>query len=98
MKNVARTTIFTTHTPVPAGSDEFPLWLIDKYFSYRWPELGLDHEQFIDLARHQMPWGETFGMPLLAFKFVGPPQWGLRTARAGGTQDVEFLVARPERG
>jgi starch phosphorylase len=25
--------IFTTHTPVPAGNDEFPVWLMDKYFS-----------------------------------------------------------------
>ena len=23
--------IFTTHTPVPAGNDEFPLWLVEKY-------------------------------------------------------------------
>jgi starch phosphorylase len=67
--NIAKTTIFTTHTPVPAGSDEFPHWLIDKYFSNFWPELDLDREKFIDLARHKMPWGETFGMPLLAFKF-----------------------------
>ena len=32
--------IFTTHTPVPAGNDEFPLWLIDKYLAKLWPELG----------------------------------------------------------
>ena len=33
--------IFTTHTPVPAGNDEFPLWLIDKYLAAIWPQLGL---------------------------------------------------------
>lgn len=60
--------IFTTHTPVPAGSDEFPLWLIDKYLANLWPELGLDREQFIDLARHTMPWGDTFSMPVLALR------------------------------
>ncbi|MFN2151047.1 MAG: alpha-glucan family phosphorylase, partial [Anaerolineales bacterium] len=70
VEKVSKASIFTTHTPVPAGSDEFPLWLIDKYFSHLWPEMGLDREQFIDLARHQMPWGETFSMPLLAFKFA----------------------------
>ena len=58
--------VFTTHTPVPAGSDEFPLWLIDKYFSHYWPQLGLDRDAFIDLARHNQPWGETFSMPILA--------------------------------
>ena len=85
VKNVARTSIFTTHTPVPAGSDEFPLWLIDKYFSNRWIELGLDREQFIDLARHEMPWGETFSMPLLAFKF---------SARRNGVSELHGQVAR----
>jgi glycogen phosphorylase len=65
-KIVRSHTVFTTHTSVPAGSDEFPLWLIDKYFSGFWPQLGLDREGFIDLARHRLPWGETFSMPLLA--------------------------------
>ena len=36
-KIVRKSTVFTTHTPVPAGNDEFPLWLIDKYFSNFWP-------------------------------------------------------------
>ena len=60
--------VFTTHTPVAAGNDEFPLWLMDKYFSHLWPELGLEREQFIDLARHQVSWGETFSMPELAMR------------------------------
>jgi starch phosphorylase len=59
-------TVFTTHTPVPAGNDQFPLWLIDKYFANYWPQLGLDREQFIELARHRQPWGDTFSMPVLA--------------------------------
>jgi starch phosphorylase len=60
--------VFTTHTPVPAGNDEFPLWLMDKYLGALWPELGLNREQFIDLARHQMPWGESFSMGVLALR------------------------------
>ncbi len=60
--------VFTTHTPVPAGNDEFPLWLIDKYFSHLWQQLGLDRDQFIDLARHTVSWGETFSMPALALQ------------------------------
>ncbi len=62
--------IFTTHTPVPAGIDEFPVWLMDKYFSMLWPELGLDRAQFIALARNHQPWGETFSMPILAMRFA----------------------------
>ncbi len=61
--------VFTTHTPVPAGNDEFPLWLIDKYLASFWPELGLTREQFADLARHQQNWGDAFSMPVLALKF-----------------------------
>jgi glycogen phosphorylase len=65
-EKVRGSTVFTTHTPVPAGSDEFPHWLIDKYFSYLWPQLNLTREQFINLARHPLPWGESFSMPILA--------------------------------
>jgi starch phosphorylase len=60
--------IFTTHTPVPAGNDEFPLWLADKYLSNLWPQLRLEREQFIDLARHTFPWGDSFSMPILALR------------------------------
>jgi starch phosphorylase len=60
--------VFTTHTPVPAGNDEFPLWLIDKNISNFWSELGLTRDQFVDLARHQQPWGESFSMAILALR------------------------------
>jgi starch phosphorylase len=60
--------IFTTHTPVPAGNDEFPLWLIDKNLSNFWTDLGLARDQFIDLARQKQSWGETFSMAILAMR------------------------------
>ncbi|MBL8090133.1 MAG: alpha-glucan family phosphorylase [Anaerolineales bacterium] len=60
--------VFTTHTPVPAGNDEFPLWLIDKYLSSYWGELGLTREQFVDVAKHQQAHVETYSMPILALK------------------------------
>jgi len=68
---VVRATVFTTHTPVPAGQDEFPLWLIDKHFGAFWPQLGLGREPFLDLARHRHPWGETFSMAILALRLSG---------------------------
>jgi starch phosphorylase len=61
--------IFTTHTPVPAGNDEFPLWLIDKYLATLWPELGLSRDQFVDLARNRQAWGESFSMGVLALRY-----------------------------
>ena len=60
--------VFTTHTPVPAGNDEFPLWLIEKYLAALWPQLNLTREQFFDVARHQKPQGETFSMGVLALR------------------------------
>lgn len=69
LDRIRTSSIFTTHTPVPAGNDEFPLWLVEKYFSQLWPQLNLDRDQFMDLARHQNPWGETFSMPIMALRF-----------------------------
>ncbi|MCJ7623708.1 MAG: alpha-glucan family phosphorylase [Anaerolineaceae bacterium] len=67
-EKIRKTNIFTTHTPVPAGNDQFPLWMMDKYFSAIWPELNLTRDQFIDLGKHVQPWGESFSMPVLALK------------------------------
>lgn len=65
---VRNSSVFTTHTPVPAGNDEFALWLVDKYFSNLWPQLNLNRDQFIDLARHNLSWGDSFSMPVLALR------------------------------
>jgi starch phosphorylase len=82
---VKASTVFTTHTPVPAGNDEFPQWLIDKYFADFWPQLGLEREQFIDLARHRQPWGDTFSMPVLALNLA---------AQRNAVSELHGVVAR----
>ena len=66
---VHKSNVFTTHTPVPAGNDEFALWLVDKYFSHMWPQLNLTRDQFIDQARHTLSWGDSFSMPVLALRY-----------------------------
>jgi starch phosphorylase len=70
LAEVRATIIFTTHTPVPAGNEEFPDWLIDRYFNQYWGQLGLDREKFMDLARHAQPWGQAFGMSILALRLA----------------------------
>lgn len=77
--------IFTTHTPVPAGNDEFPLWLVDKYFSQYWPQLGLDQEGFIDLAGRETANGASFSMPVLALRF---------SAQHNGVSELHGRVSR----
>src|SRR4026208_676329 len=40
LQEVRRTTIFTTHTPVPAGHDAFPFHLVETYLANAWGTLG----------------------------------------------------------
>ena len=67
LEKVARSTVFTTHTPVPAGHDAFAPDLFDE-FAHGWPEsLGTDREGLWSLGRRQEEWGEAFNMTVLAF-------------------------------
>jgi starch phosphorylase len=67
---VRKHTIFTTHTPVPAGHDAFPFDMIERYFWHFWPQLGIEKEQFFDLGRHGEPWGEAFNMTTLSMNLA----------------------------
>ena len=61
--------IFTVHTPVAAGSDEFPVEMIDRYFGHYYGTLGINREQFLALGRiHPEDGQESFKMPVLALK------------------------------
>ncbi|HZU68206.1 MAG TPA: alpha-glucan family phosphorylase [Ktedonobacteraceae bacterium] len=68
---VAANSLFTTHTPVPAGNDTFSYDLIDKYFGSYWGQLGLNREQFMEIAREDHGWGPTFSMTVLALRLTG---------------------------
>ena len=64
-------TVFTTHTPVPAGNDIFDVSLVEKYFDGYWNKLGITKEQFLKLG---MPGDELepgFNMGILALKIAG---------------------------
>ena len=49
-ETVRQSTVFTTHTPVPAGHDVFPHHLMDRYFTGYWEQLGLSREEFLRLG------------------------------------------------
>jgi starch phosphorylase len=66
---VACNTVFTVHTPVPAGNDAFPFDLISSYFSGYWGSLGLSQQRFLELGRFDLGWGPIFSMPALALRF-----------------------------
>ena len=65
-------TVFTTHTPVPAGNDIFNVSLIEKYFNKFWPKLGLSREEFFGLGMKETEGFEQgFNMGILALKISG---------------------------
>lgn len=69
---VSSKTVFTTHTPVPAGNDIFPLNLIEKYFKDYWNELGIQKEDFMKLGMKPKDGLEnSFNMGILALKIAG---------------------------
>ncbi len=68
LKVVAGNSVFTTHTPVPAGNDAFSLDLMDRYFSNFWPSLRISRDEFLQFARQDLSWGPTFSMTVLALK------------------------------
>ena len=63
--------VFTTHTPVPAGHDAFSYHLIDQYFGQFWPQLGISREEFLSMGAHEEEWGMAFNMTVLALRYSG---------------------------
>lgn len=65
MKEVAEHSVFTTHTPVPAGNDAFGFDLMDRYFSNFYPKLGISRDKFVNLALDN----GLFSMTVLGMRF-----------------------------
>ncbi len=66
---VRSSTLFTTHTPVPAGHDTFPEDLVRRYLSHYADHLSLKWEQFMNLGRMvEYDVNEKFSMSVLAAK------------------------------
>ena len=69
IRRVARQTVFTTHTPVPAGHDRFDGGLMEEHLGPMRDSLGISHDQLMGLGRvephnHE----ETFCMTVLGLK------------------------------
>ncbi len=69
LRDIARHTCFTTHTPVPAGHDRFDAGLIEEHLGPLRDRLGVSHDQLMGLGRVEPHnGGETFCMTVLALK------------------------------
>src|SRR6516165_9203608 len=64
---VAAGTVFTTHTPVPAGNDVFAPQLVEHYLGNYIKEFKIDRNEFLGLGRQNLfDQNEPFGMTVLA--------------------------------
>jgi glycogen phosphorylase len=69
LREVAQRTVFTTHTPVPAGHDRFDRNLIEEHLGPLRDELGISTEQLMGLGRVEpQNEHETFCMTVLGLK------------------------------
>jgi len=68
-QQVAGGSVFTTHTPVPAGIDRFPPDLVTRYMKDFVPSLKLDMEGLLALGRENVfNKNEFFSMAVLAIR------------------------------
>lgn len=65
---VRRTTVFTTHTPVPAGHDAFPFHAVENHLAGTWSEVASHREEFLALGRYDNGSGSLFNMTALAMR------------------------------
>jgi glycogen phosphorylase len=69
LRETAALSVFTTHTPVPAGHDRFDAGLVDEHVGPLGDALGLNHQGLMGLGRvNPQDEGESFCMTVLAFK------------------------------
>ena len=78
--------VFTTHTPVPAGIDIFPRELVERYFSGFAGQLGISFDDLFELGREVAnPERNAFSMAALALRL---------SAKANGVSRLHARVAR----
>src|SRR5438093_2327014 len=71
LEEIRQTTIFTTHTPVPAGHDAFPFHLVEKHLAGCWGTLGANRDRFLALGAYDNGGGPQFNMTALAIRSSG---------------------------
>ncbi len=69
LREVRQRTVFTTHTPVPAGHDRFDGNMIEEHLGPLRDALGISHDQLMGLGRvAPQNHGESFCMTVLGLK------------------------------
>jgi starch phosphorylase len=65
---IRATSVFTTHTPLSAGTDVFPFPLIEKYFSSHYAEFGTDRDGLLRLGTNPLNPDAGFNMTVFALR------------------------------
>ena len=80
-------TVFTTHTPVPAGIDRFPRELIEQYFGGSGATPGVPAERILALGAEDYDGGDpsVFNMAVMGFRLA---------QRANGVSELHGHVSR----
>jgi starch phosphorylase len=80
-------TVFTTHTPVPAGIDRFPRELVEQYFGGASPTPGVPVDRILALGREDYDGGDAgvFNMAVMGFRLA---------QRANGVSKLHGNVSR----
>ena len=83
LEAVRSATVFTTHTPVPAGIDRFPRELVARYFGPGGIPTGLPVERLLELGAEQDP--AMFNMAVMGIRLA---------ARVNGVSRLHGAVSR----
>ena len=80
-------TVFTTHTPVPAGIDRFPRELVSQYFGGNSPTPGVPVDRVLALGAEDYDGGDAavFNMAVMGFRLA---------QRANGVSELHGHVSR----
>ncbi|MFO7742352.1 MAG: alpha-glucan family phosphorylase [Anaerolineae bacterium] len=71
LDDVRAATIFTTHTPVPAGTDVFPFQLVEKVLGSYLSQIGADRDTFFALGTDPADPGAGFNTTVFALRTAG---------------------------
>ncbi len=68
LDEVRRSTVFTTHTPVPAGHDAFAFHQVETHLAGCWGDMGEHRPRFLALGEYDNGHGPQFNMTALALR------------------------------
>jgi starch phosphorylase len=68
VEQVRSTSVFTTHTPVPAGHDTFEFSAVEQCAGPIWTEMGIERERFVAIGRHPTENHGQFHMTVCALR------------------------------